>query len=140
MIKEIVKDEEFLSQKSEKFIFGEDDYIIQDLIDTAEAHKDNCAGLAAPQIGYLKRVVIVRIGNEGYLPMINPVIFSKRGGTRICSEGCLSLEGMRDVKRHKEILYKYENIDGKTIVSRPIKGYLAQVIQHEVDHLNGVLI
>lgn len=73
MIKDIIKDENILSQKSEHFIFGEDDYLIADLIDTANEHRDNCAGLASIQIGVPKRIVVVKQGNK-YIPFINPMI------------------------------------------------------------------
>lgn len=138
MIKDIVKDENILMQKSEPFILGEDDYIIQDMLDTAEAHKDECIGLAAVQIGYLKRVILVKINNK-FVPFINPRIFQKYGGTYETKEGCLSLEGMRIVKRHVSVRVMYTDKKGrskKLIAS----GITAEIIQHEVDHLNGVLI
>ncbi len=73
MVKQIVKDERVLTQKSEKFIFGEDDYLIDDMIDTANAHIGHCVGLAAIQIGVPKRVILVRCGDK-FIPYINPVI------------------------------------------------------------------
>lgn len=138
MIKEIVKNTEFLSKKSEKFVLGEDDYIINDLIDTANANKDNCLGLAAIQIGYLKRVIVVRI-NDKFIPFINPQIIQKFGGTYSTTEGCLSLDGTREVRRHKAVRLKYTSRSGKTQII-PYTNRVAQIIQHEVDHLNGVLI
>jgi peptide deformylase len=138
MVKEIVKDVEFLTKQSEKFIFGEDDHIIQDLIDTANAHKDNCAGLAAVQIGYLKRVIVVKM-DDTFVPFINPRIIQKFGERYIAVEGCLSIEGEREVKRNKMVRVAYTNESGKERVV-PFKGYVAEIIQHEVDHLNGVLI
>ena len=138
MIKEIVKDTKFLSKQSEKFILGEDDYIIDDLIDTANAHKDNCLGLAAVQIGYLKRVIVVRI-NDKFIPFINPQIIQKFGSTYSTVEGCLSLDGTREVRRHKAVRLAYTNLKGKRQII-PYTNRVAQIIQHEVDHLNGVLI
>ena len=138
MIKEIVKDTEFLSKKSEKFILGEDDYIIQDMLDTANAHKDDCAGLAAVQIGYLKRVILVRM-NDTFIPFINPKIIQKFGKTYLATEGCLSLDGTRSVRRHTGVRVIYTDKNGKHI-SMPFTKREAEIFQHEVDHLNGILI
>ena len=138
MVKNIVKDEYILVKKSEKFIPGEDDYIIDDMLDTANEHGDNCAGLAAVQIGYLKRVILVKIGDK-FIPFINPVITKKFNGTYTTTEGCLSLEGGRVVVRHRGIRVKFTDRKGKTRIE-PYTGYIAQILQHEIDHLNGVLI
>ncbi len=138
MIKEIVKDIDILRQKSEKFIPGEDDHIIADMLDTANAHKDNCVGLAAVQIGYLKRVILVQI-NDKFVPFINPIIIQKAGGTYATSEGCLSLDGNRTVRRHKSVRVLYTTATG-THHSAQYSGRVAQILQHEIDHLNGVLI
>jgi peptide deformylase len=140
MIKEIVKDIEFLKQKSEDFNFKTDNiYLIQDLLDTAEYHRANCVGLAAPQIGVHKRAIVV-LTNTGFEPMLNPVIFWKDLKSKYNTvEGCLSLDGERETKRFRRIKVKYINKYGDTII-RQFDGYQAQIIQHEVDHLNGVLI
>ena len=138
MVKEIVKDTEFLTQLSKPFMFNTDEHIIDNMLDTAEAHKENCAGLAAPQIGYLTRAIVVYM-NGKYIPMINPVIISKRGERYKTREGCLSVEGNHETTRYMEVLISYTDKYGKT-VTRPLKGYTAQIVQHEVDHLNGVLI
>lgn len=138
MERTIVKDIEFLKQKSEQFIIGKDDYIIIDMIDTANAHKENCVGLAGVQIGELKRVILVRNGDK-FIPFINPVIVKKSGKTYIANEGCLSLDGTRDVKRWFTIMVKWTDINGKINVET-FNGYLAEILQHEIDHLNGVLI
>lgn len=141
MVREIIKNDEdrdFLTQKSEPFLWGLDNHIIQNLLDTAEAHKERCAGLAAPQIGKLKRVVVVRMGNE-FVPLINPVIIKKSTGFYYTMEGCLSLDGQHNVKRHHTILVSYTAKNGKNMV-RQFSGRIAQIIQHEVDHLNGILI
>jgi peptide deformylase len=138
MIKNIVKDEAVLVKKSEKFVFGQDDYIIDDMIDTAEAHSDKCVGLAAVQIGYLKRVILVRINNS-FVPFINPTIIQKGGERYTSVEGCLSVDGEHEVKRNKWVRVKYQTRSGKTIIDFFDK-FEARIIQHEVDHLNGVLI
>jgi len=138
MIKDIVKDIEFLQQKSEPFVFGKDDYLIQDIIDTAEEHRDKCAGLACVQIGTPKKLIVVKINNK-FVPFINPVIIKRSQQTYIATEACLSLEGTRQVKRHKKIKLGYTTADGKTKVGE-FDGFTAQVIQHECDHLRGILI
>lgn len=138
MIKEIIKDENILTQRSEKFILGKDNHIIDDMIDTANAHKENCAGLAAIQIGVPKRVILV-LHNDKYLPFINPVIVQKSKETYIAKEMCLSLDGAREVKRHHGIKVIYQTKNGKS-KCMAFSGIVAQIIQHECDHLDGVLI
>ena len=138
MIKEIVKDEEVLTQQSVKAEIEEAQEIITDLLDTANHHIDNCAGLAAPQIGVLKKVIVVRNGNT-FFPMVNPVIVKKNGKKFVNTEGCLSLEGLRNVERYSTILVGYTDKSGKSI-TKTFNGTLAVIIQHEVDHLNGKLI
>lgn len=139
MIKEIVKDIDFLKQKSEDFSFETDKDLIQDLLDTAEYHRTNCAGLAAPQIGIHKRAIVI-LTNAGFKPMLNPVIFWKDLKSKYNAvEGCLSLDGEREVKRFRRIKVKYINENRITIIKQ-FDGYQAQIIQHEVDHLNGILI
>lgn len=138
MVKDIVKDEEFLTKQSEKFIIGEDDHIIEDLIDTANAHKDECAGLAAVQIGYHKRAIVVKMGDT-FVPFVNPRIIQKFGQRYTIWEGCLSIEGKREVKRNTGVRVAYTDKSGKERII-PYTGYTAEIIQHEVDHLNGVLI
>ena len=138
MVREIVKDESVLKQKSEAFVAGQDDYLITDMLDTANAHKDNCAGLACIQIGVAKRVILVRFG-DNFISFINPAIIKKSAKTYMAKEGCLSLDGARIVKRHNSVMLAYTNIDGKRIV-KEFSGRTAQIIQHEVDHCNGILI
>ena len=138
MIKEIVKDTEFLTQKSEPVAFEEAQEIITDLLDTANYHIDSCAGLAAPQIGVHKRVVVVRNGNT-FFPMVNPVVVKKTGKKFINCEGCLSLEGSRKVERYSSVLVGYIDKSGKRC-TKTFTGTTAIIIQHETDHLNGVLI
>lgn len=138
MVKEIVKDENILRQKSELFVMGEDDYLIADMIDTANANKDNCAGLACIQIGVAKRVILVR-QNNNFVAFINPVIIKKSPKTYITQEGCLSLDGLRTVKRHRSVKVVYTTIQGKRKVQE-FSGFVAEIIQHEIDHCNGILI
>ena len=138
MVKDIVKDIEFLKQKSKPFIMGQDDSIITNMIDTANAHKENCVGLAAVQIGELKRVILVRNGDK-FIPFINPVIVKKSGKTYVANEGCLSLDGIRAVKRWFSVMVKWTDTNGKINV-KSFNGYLAEVLQHEIDHLNGIII
>lgn len=138
MIKEIVKDLEVLQQKSEKFEFGKDEYLIQDMIDTAEHYKERCIGLACIQIGTPKRIILVRIGNK-FVPFINPIILQKSQAKYKTVEGCLSLEGEREVYRHQKIKVGYTTLNKKSKVE-VFGGIIAEVIQHECDHLNGILI
>ena len=148
MVKEIIKDVDFLQKTSDRFYFAgdyidgtmgsNDEYLIQDMLDTAEHHKDNCIGLAAVQIGVLKRIIVVYMGGK-FVPFINPVIIQRSRGTYMTKEGCLSLDGLRDVRRHDSIKVAYTTKNRKTKV-QTFKGITAQIIQHEVDHLNGKLI
>ena len=138
MIKEIVKDENILTQQSVKAEIEEAQEIITDLLDTANYHLDNCAGLAAPQIGVLKKVIVVRNGNT-FFPMVNPVIVKKNGKKFVNTEGCLSLDGLRNVERYSTVLVAYTDRNGKRITTT-FNGTLAVIVQHEVDHLNGKLI
>lgn len=138
MIKEIVKDTEFLTQISKAVTVEEAQEIVTDLLDTANHHIDNCAGLAAPQIGVLKKVIVVRNGNT-FFPMVNPMIIKKSGRKFVNSEGCLSLEGTRDVERFPTILVSYMDRNGKRL-TKTYNGLLSVIVQHEVDHLNGKLI
>ena len=138
MIKDIVKDTDILTQKSEPVSIEEAQEVITDLLDTANHHIDNCAGLAAPQIGVHKKVIVVRTGNS-FFPMVNPVIVKKSGRKFVNNEGCLSLEGSRNVERFPTILVSYSDRSGKR-VTKTYNGLMSVIIQHEVDHLNGVLI
>lgn len=138
MVKEIVKDIDVLHKISVRFDFNEDKYLIQDLIDTANAHSENCVGLASIQIGVPKRIIVVRNGND-FIPMINPHIIKRSNETFIAKEGCLSLDGVREVKRHKTIMVGYTTKNGET-KCESLSGFKAQIVQHECDHLNGILI
>ena len=138
MIRDIVKDTAVLQQKSLPFVFEEDEFLIPDLLDTAKAHGENCVGLAAIQIGIPKRVILVRFG-KNFIPFINPMIIHKSTKTYEADEGCLSLEGTRRVKRHKSVKVVWTEPSGKKRVQEFI-GFPAQILQHEIDHCNGILI
>ena len=137
-VREIIKDPSILTNKSEPFNLEHDMPILMDMLDTANAHKDNCAGLAAIQIGEPKCVILVRNGDK-FIPFINPIIIKMGNKTYVTEEGCLSLDGKRSVKRHASVMVAWTDLKGKRRV-QTFTGYIAQIIQHEVDHLNGVLI
>lgn len=138
MIKEIVKDIEFLQQVSERADINTDKQLFADLIDTAKANSPNCVGLAAPQIGVLKKAIVV-MTNAGWRVLVNPTIIARSKDTYIATEGCLSLDGKRNVKRYRWIKVAYQQPNGETRVMNCL-GFLAEIIQHECDHLRGVLI
>ena len=136
MIQEICKDERFLAQKAEPATPA-DLPVAQDLIDTLTAHKDGCVGMAANMIGVNKRIII--FDNEGaYQVMFNPVIV-KQSGPYQTEEGCLSLTGRRPTKRGKSIKVQWQN---ETFQPRlkTFTGWTAEIIQHEIDHCDGILI
>lgn len=136
MIKPIVKDVMFLGQKSQRATEA-DKQIIADLQDTLKAHRDGCVGMAANMIGYKKNVIIVSMGFVDMI-MINPVI-TKKSGAFQTEEGCLSLAGVRPTTRYKEIEVEYQDVNF-TKQKQKFSGYVAQIIQHEVDHLEGIII
>ena len=136
MIRDICKQELFLARKAAP-ASPEDLPIAQDLLETLIAHKDGCVGMAANMIGAAKRIIAVE-GEDGYLVMFNPVIL-KKSGPYNTEEGCLSLEGVRPTKRWKSIKVQYETADGKPRI-RTFTGWTAQIIQHEIDHCDGILI
>ena len=136
MIQEICKDEIFLAQKAEPPT-PDDLPIAQDLIDTLTAHKDGCVGMAANMIGVNKRIII--FDNEGaYQVMFNPVIV-KQSGPYQTEEGCLSLTGRRPTKRWKSIKVQWQNETFQTRL-KTFTGWTAEIIQHEIDHCDGILI
>ena len=136
MIQEICKDERFLAQKAEPATPA-DLPIAQDLIDTLTAHKDGCVGMAANMIGVNKRIII--FDNEGaYQVMFNPVIV-KQSGPYQTEEGCLSLTGQRPTKRWKSIKVQWQNETFQTRL-KTFTGWTAEIIQHEIDHCDGILI
>ena len=136
MIREICTEEEFLARKSEPAV-PEDLPIAADLLETLEHHKARCVGMAANMIGVLKRIIAVE-AEDGYLVLFNPVIL-KKSGQYEAEEGCLSLEGVRKTKRYQSIKVQYQTMDGKPRI-KTFTGWTAQIIQHEIDHCDGVLI
>ena len=136
MIQPIMKDPIFLAQKSVPAT-KEDLQVAQDLLDTLIAHKDGCVGMAANMIGVSKR--IIAFDNEGkYMVMFNPEIV-KRTEPYEAEEGCMSLPGTRKAKRYRSIKVQYQNDQFQTRF-KTFTGWTAQIIQHEIDHCNGVLI
>lgn len=136
MVREIMRDEAFLSQKAEPATL-EDLPVAQDLLDTLTAHKDGCVGMAANMIGVCKRIIV--FDNEGkYMVMFNPKII-KKSGSYEAEEGCLSLTGTRKAKRWQSIKVQYQN-EKFQIRFKTFTGWTSQIIQHEVDHCEGILI
>ena len=136
MIKPITKDILFLQQQSQEASQA-DLSIGKDLQDTLRAHQDACVGLAANMIGVQKRIIIVSLG-FGHLVMYNPVLISKAKPYQT-TESCLSLVGSRPTTRYEEIVVGYRNQDWQEVVM-PFTGFTAQIIQHELDHLEGIII
>ena len=136
MVREICKDEAFLAQKAEPAT-ADDLVVAQDLLETLTAHKDGCVGMAANMIGVNKR--IIAFDNEGaYMVMFNPVIV-KQSGIYEAEEGCLSLTGTRRTKRFQTIKVQWQNEKFQTRL-KTFTGWTAEIIQHEIDHCEGVLI
>ena len=137
MIKQLTHDPVFLAGKSEDAT-KEDLQIAQDLLDTLIANKDGCVGMAANMIGVRKRIIV--FDNEGeYMTMFNPEIV-KKSGPYDTEEGCLSLlGGPRKCKRYQTIKVKWQTNEFQTRI-KTFTGWTAQIIQHEIDHCNGILI
>ena len=136
MVREIMKDEVFLAEASEKAT-AEDAEIARDLLETLEAHKAGCVGMAANMIGVRKR--IIAFDDEGsYMVMFNPEIVKKSGAYE-AEEGCLSLTGTRKTRRWQSIKVQYQN-EKMQIRLKTFTGWTAQIIQHEIDHCNGIII
>ena len=136
MVRDIVKDPIFLGRKS-RAAGAEDLPIAQDLLDTLAAHRDACVGMAANMIGEGVRIIV--FDNEGtYTVMLNPEIV-KASGLYETEEGCLSLSGVRKTKRYRSVKIRYQN-EQLQVRLKTFTGWTAQIIQHEIDHCNGVLI
>ncbi len=137
MIKEIVTDQFSLSQKSVLATI-EDLSVVQDLLDTIKAHKQECVGMAANMIGVNKNIIVVN-DNDKYLVMINPVVLKTSGRLYETEEGCLSHKGVKKTKRYEKIKIAYFDENFKKKI-KTFQDYLAQIIQHEIDHCYGILI
>ncbi|MBE5973074.1 MAG: peptide deformylase [Paenibacillaceae bacterium] len=136
MIRPVMKDVVFLNQKSEPATEA-DKQVVQDLLDTLKANEEGCVGMAANMIGIRKRIIAVSIGFAN-IAMINPVIV-KKSGMYETEEGCLSLIGVRNTTRYKDIEVEFQDINLKKQYQK-FSGWIAQIIQHEIDHCDGIVI
>lgn len=136
MIKPICKDVLFLGQKAEPAT-KDDMQVVQDLLDTLKANEAGCVGMAANMIGVKKSIIAVNMGFVN-VAMINPVIV-KKSGAYDTEEGCLSLTGVRKTTRYQDIEVEYFDINWKKQRNK-YSGWTAQIIQHECDHLEGIII
>lgn len=136
MVRPIMKDIFFLNQKSEPAT-KDDMQVVTDLLDTLKANEDGCVGMAANMIGVKKRIIVVNMGFMN-VPMINPVIVKKSGAYET-EEGCLSLTGVRKTTRYQDVEVEYLDA-GWNKQRQKFSGWIAQIIQHECDHLEGVII
>lgn len=149
MIKKIITNPKKLVQKSTRCYFTEMDVnknklIIQDMLDTAHENEPDCLGLAANQIGILRRIILIKLNGE-FVPMVNPSFTPvKSFGTKQYKEGCLSFPDRMHSNRPKVRRYKKINLTYHEIKGRQVKIVLtkfnAVIAQHEIDHLNGRLI
>ena len=136
MVREICKDEVFLAQKAEPAA-ADDLSTAQDLLETLIAHKDGCVGMAANMIGVNKRIIAFE--NDGsYMVMFNPIIV-RQSGAYEAEEGCLSLEGTRKTKRFQTIKVQWQNEKLQTRL-KTFTGWTAEIIQHEIDRCEGIII
>ena len=137
MVKQLVHDPILLGRKS-LLATADDLAIAQDLLDTLTAHRETCVGMAANMIGEHKRIIV--FDHEGtYMTMLNPEIVSSSGEYET-EEGCLSLlGGPRKTRRFQKIKVRYQTLDFQTRL-KTFTGWTAQIIQHEIDHCNGILI
>lgn len=136
MVKPIMRDILFLNQKSEPATRA-DVQVVRDLLDTLQANRAGCVGMAANMIGVKKRIIAVNMGIVN-VAMINPVIVKKSGAYET-EEGCLSLVGVRKTTRYQEIEVEFLDINWKK-QRQKFSGWIAQIIQHECDHLEGIII
>ena len=136
MVREIMRDIIFLSQHS-ALATPEDLPTADDLLETLVAHKDGCVGMAANMIGVSRR--IIAFDNDGeYMVMFNPETV-KKSGPYEAEEGCLSLDGTLKTKRYQSIKMRYQNREFQTRI-KTFTGFPAQIVQHELDHCDGILI
>ena len=136
MVREICRDEVFLSQQAE-LATPDDMQAAADLLETLEYHKDGCVGMAANMIGINKRIIAFDNGN-GYTVMFNPYIIKKSEPYK-AEEGCLSLSGTRQAERWTSIKVRWQNEHFQERI-KTFTGFTAQIIQHEIDHCEGIII
>lgn len=136
MVREICRDIFFLNKKAEMATEA-DMQVALDLLDTLKANEAGCVGLAANMIGVNKRIIAVNMGIVNMI-MFNPVIV-KKSGVYKTEEGCLSLTGVRETTRYQEIEVEYQDMQFKK-QRQSYSGWIAQIIQHEVDHCEGIII
>ena len=137
MIKKIVRDVNFLKIPSTPL--KEDEmYVVNDLIDTLQTYLGKCVGMAANMIGYSKRAIVIVQDNKKILPLINPVILDKKD-SYATMEGCLSLDDERPTIRYKKIKVEYLDTNFKKKI-KTFVDFEAQIVQHEIDHLEGIII
>lgn len=136
MVREICKDEAFLAQKAEPAT-ADDLGVAQDLLDTLIAHKDGCVGMAANMIGVNKRIIAFENGGK-YMIMLNPVIIKKLDPYE-AEEGCLSLVETRKTERWRSIRVQWQN-EKLQNRAKTFTGFTAEIIQHEIDHCEGIII
>ena len=136
MVRKIVKGTHIFSEKAIPATPA-DKQVITDLLDTLRANRETCIGMAANMIGVKKNIIIVNMGIFDVV-MFNPIIVSKSGAYET-EEGCLSLSGIRKTTRYENIEVEYQNFSWKK-QRQKLSGWTAQIVQHEVDHCNGILI
>ena len=136
MIREIMRDEAFLAQKAEPAT-SDDLSVAEDLLETLIAHKDGCVGMAANMIGVNKRIIAFECDGS-YMVMFNPEVI-KKSEPYMTEEGCLSLSGTRLVKRWKSIKVQYQTEQFQTRF-KTFTDWTAEIIQHEIDHCEGIII
>ncbi len=136
MIRDICKDEAFLARKAEPAT-PDDLQTAADLLETLEHHKDGCVGMAANMIG-INKCIIAFDCEDAYMVMFNPEII-KKSGPYDAEEGCLSLIGTRPAKRWKSIKVRWQNEKLQERI-KTFTGWTAQIIQHEIDHCEGIII
>ena len=136
MIRPIMHDPLFLAKKS-VVATEADRQVITDLLDTLHASLDRCVGMAANMIGERKRIIVFCNGPM-QMVMVNPEMIAKSGEYE-AEEGCLSLTGLRKTKRYRKITVKYQDQTFRQLTGT-FEGFTAQIIQHEIDHCNGILI
>lgn len=136
MVKEIIRDQFLLSQKA-TVVTKEDLPLVRDLIDTLIAHRSECVGMAMNMIGYNKAAIVLYDG-DNLLVMLNPAIIAKKDPYQT-KEGCLSLLGVRDTVRYHQIVVTYQDRMMKSHKAS-FREFTAQIIQHECDHLAGIII